>query len=174
MPTVPKTSTAEILAAARTILEEHGEESLTMQAVAHRVGIRGPSLYKRFADKNAILAALDEETFDRIAEALNQSGGSIQDMVAAYLVFARANPVAYRLLFRAGDPVAASRAARPALEKIEALLGDPAEALLRTRVLTSFLHGYLLIDSSQGFRLGGDPDAIVSAGLTLIIPEAVH
>ena len=174
MPTVPKTSTEQVLAAARAILEEEGESNLTMQEVARRVGIRGPSLYKRFADRGALFAALEVETFAQLGAAVNAAGDSVMAMVQAYLAFARANPVAYGLLFQAGDPAAAGLAARPVLEKMEALLGDPDEALLRARVLTSFLHGYVLIDAGKGFRLGGDPSQIVAAGLALILPEATR
>ena len=47
MPTPSRTSTAEIVAAGRAILEAEGFEGLTMQRVAAAVGVRAPSLYKR-------------------------------------------------------------------------------------------------------------------------------
>ena len=47
MPTPSRTSTAQIVAAGRVILEAEGFEGLTMQRVAAAVGVRAPSLYKR-------------------------------------------------------------------------------------------------------------------------------
>ena len=54
MPTPPKTSTAGIVAAARDLLAKRGVEALTMQSVGERVGVRGPSLYKHFADRAGV------------------------------------------------------------------------------------------------------------------------
>ena len=47
MPTPDKTSLDAIVLAARDLLEEDGLGGLTMQAVAHRVGVRAPPLYMR-------------------------------------------------------------------------------------------------------------------------------
>jgi AcrR family transcriptional regulator len=43
----------EIVAAARAILEEGGPEALSMRAIAERLGIRAPSLYKHVPDREA-------------------------------------------------------------------------------------------------------------------------
>ena len=52
---------ADIVAAARRILEEEGVEALTMRRLAGAVGMRAPSLYKYFPTKRAVEAALIEE-----------------------------------------------------------------------------------------------------------------
>ncbi|GAT70166.1 tetR family transcriptional regulator [Planomonospora sphaerica] len=51
---------AQIVSAARELLEEEGRDALTMRALADRLGIRAPSLYKHFPDKAAVEAALIE------------------------------------------------------------------------------------------------------------------
>ncbi|GGL32638.1 TetR/AcrR family transcriptional regulator [Planomonospora parontospora] len=50
----------QIVSAARELLEEEGCDALTMRALADRLGIRAPSLYKHFSDKAAVEAALIE------------------------------------------------------------------------------------------------------------------
>ena len=50
MPSPPKTTDADIVAAARKLVERHGRTGLSMGDVAAAVGVRAPSLYGRFAD----------------------------------------------------------------------------------------------------------------------------
>jgi AcrR family transcriptional regulator len=61
---------AEIVSAARALLEEEGRDALTMRALAERLGIRAPSLYKHFPDKAAVEAALIERGLMEMGEAL--------------------------------------------------------------------------------------------------------
>ncbi|MEV0298764.1 TetR/AcrR family transcriptional regulator [Nocardia sp. NPDC050710] len=48
----------EILAAAWAVAHEYGLAQLTLRQVAHRVGMRAPSLYTHFASKHAIYDAM--------------------------------------------------------------------------------------------------------------------
>jgi AcrR family transcriptional regulator len=68
-----KTSTAEVVAAARAILEADGPSGVTMQSVAAAVGIRGPSLYKRFPDRLAILSEIEFLVLAEISDVLAQA-----------------------------------------------------------------------------------------------------
>ncbi|WP_412159619.1 helix-turn-helix domain-containing protein, partial [Pantoea sp. SIMBA_079] len=54
MPTPEKTSRTAIVAAGRVLIESGGLDGLTMQAVAERVGVRAPSLYKRVRDRREL------------------------------------------------------------------------------------------------------------------------
>jgi len=71
MSAPPKTSDREICEAARRLLETEGEGGLSMQAVAQAVGVRGPSLYKRFANRSDLLSAVARDTLLELAELLH-------------------------------------------------------------------------------------------------------
>jgi len=55
---------AAILDAARALMSEGGIESLTISEVASRVGMTKGAFYARFRNKDALLHALFEETFE--------------------------------------------------------------------------------------------------------------
>lgn len=97
----------QILDAALALLDETGDEqAVTLRAVARRVGIAAPSIYAHFADRQAILLALVEDTFSDLADRLVAAQASVSDPVdrlsavcAAYLDLAATRPQRYRLLF---------------------------------------------------------------------------
>ena len=62
MPTPERTSLADIVGAARDIVEKEGLANLTMQAVAVRVGVRAPSLYKRVRNREDLVRLVTEAT----------------------------------------------------------------------------------------------------------------
>ena len=66
----------EIVDAARTLLEEEGLDALSMRRLADRIGIRAPSLYKHFADKQDLEAALISDGFVEQARASRRRGGA--------------------------------------------------------------------------------------------------
>ncbi|GII02831.1 TetR/AcrR family transcriptional regulator [Planobispora takensis] len=61
---------AQIVSAARALLEEEGRDALTMRALADRLDMRAPSLYKHFPDKAAVEAALIEQGLAEVGAAL--------------------------------------------------------------------------------------------------------
>ncbi|MDQ4490841.1 TetR/AcrR family transcriptional regulator [Sinomonas sp. ASV486] len=62
MPTPERTNLTQIVEAAKTILEESGLAGLTMSAVAARVGVRAPSLYKRVGGRDELLGLVADAT----------------------------------------------------------------------------------------------------------------
>ena len=69
-PAIAKTSDIEIIRAANSLVEKNGPEGLVLRDVADLVGIKTPSLYKRFADRNALLSALRLEVKKSLETAL--------------------------------------------------------------------------------------------------------
>jgi AcrR family transcriptional regulator len=91
--------------ALRTI-QTHGVGDLTMRTVSERLGVSRSALYRHFADKQALLAAVGSEGFrllrQTIADAWEQNGrGSIGfgAMAKAYVEFTVAHPSHYRVMF---------------------------------------------------------------------------
>lgn len=183
MPTPPKTSAAEIVHAARDLIAERGIEALTMQAVADQVGVRGPSLYKHFVDRNDLLRAVERTVVADLQRVLTAASRSTDDqialreMAAAYRRFAKKSPSKYALIFalHAHDEeteAARRQALEPAIKRLQKWLGDPGLAFVRARVLTAFLHGFVSMEASGTFRFGGSIDEAFRAGIDLLLTRS--
>src|SRR5579864_8994888 len=64
---------AEIVAAARHILESEGRDALTMRRLADELGIQAPSLYKHFSGKAAVEMALIEDAMFDIGDVTHRA-----------------------------------------------------------------------------------------------------
>jgi AcrR family transcriptional regulator len=91
--------------ALRTI-EKGGVAALTLRAVGEKLGVSRTALYRHFADKSALLAAVATEGFRtlrlKIQEAWDNEGGGrkgFEEMGAAYVRFAVEHPSHYRVMF---------------------------------------------------------------------------
>ena len=98
----------EIVAGAVALLDETGDEtSVTLRAVARRVGISAPSIYRHFADQPGIMLAVVQQAFDELETELRSArdaaGGDPRARLFAvctgYLEFARKRPGRYRTMF---------------------------------------------------------------------------
>ncbi|WP_404475010.1 TetR/AcrR family transcriptional regulator [Microbacterium aerolatum] len=197
MPTPERTSHAAIIEAGREILESDGPAGLTMQAVATRVGVRAPSLYKRIRNRDALLAAVAEATVDDLARRLTAAArlhsaaempgnsvdlgrgmqsqeargarGELVGLAAAFRAFAHERPEGFRLMFTASAPLdALERAATPVLRAARALVGDD-DALDAARLFTAWATGFLQMELAGAFRLGGGVDEAFDYGLEHLI-----
>jgi AcrR family transcriptional regulator len=104
-----------LLDAALVLCEREGPEALTLRAVARMAGVSPNAPYNHFADKAALLAAVNEEGLDALAAELGAardgSGdavGRLQAVGIAYVRFAVAHPLRFRLFSAAaiGDKAA--------------------------------------------------------------------
>jgi AcrR family transcriptional regulator len=111
MPPKPKTQAEReqlrmlIINAARELFINKGVEAVTMREVAKRIGYSATSIYLHFADKEALLRAVCDEDFLKLAHAL-QTNLALQDplerLIAfgrGYVNFALSHPNHYRLMF---------------------------------------------------------------------------
>ena len=169
MPTPERTSTAEIVEAGREILEIAGPAGLTMQAVAERVGVRAPSLYKRVRDGDALLAAVATASIVALTARLEAVGDDLTALAHAYRAFAHAHPEGFRLMFTVAAPHdALDRSAAPLIRATAALVGED-DALDAARLFTAWATGFLQMELSGAFRLGGDVDRAFDYGLRRLL-----
>jgi AcrR family transcriptional regulator len=158
----------EIVTAAREVLESEGLAALTMRNVAARLGIRAPSLYKHFPDKDALEAAIISDGFVEMAEEFERAGdggaASLVDLAAVYRAFARAHPHLYRLMTDQElrrdllVPGVEDRAALP----VYLAAGEDAD---RARAAWAFAHGMALLELANRFPPAADIDAAWRVGL---------
>ena len=179
-PARARTSLDEIVAAGRELLEAGGLDAVTMQAVAERVGVRAPSLYKRLPNRAALIAAAGAATVDDLGRMLETIGrdddpaGALKAAATAFRRFALANPHGYELVFMNLPPDARppadrnARAAAPLLAIAELLVG-PDQALEAARLVTAFAHGFVSMELSGAFRLGGDVDEAYRYGVDMLV-----
>jgi AcrR family transcriptional regulator len=177
MPTPDRTSLDAIVQAGRDILESDGAARLTMQAVAERVGVRPPSLYKRVKNRDDLIGLITEATLHDLSDRLTAAkpGGdprrALADMARAIRAFAHRQPAGYALIFapRAGrttpDIESLNRAVAPLLRVAAALAGEE-HALDAARTITAWGNGVISMELAGAFNLGGDVDRAFEFGIS--------
>jgi AcrR family transcriptional regulator len=73
----------EIVAAASRLIEEKGEEAVTLRAIARSAGITAPSIYAYFEDLDEVLEAMVANTFDAWVTYLRRYAAATVGVVAA-------------------------------------------------------------------------------------------
>ena len=181
-PAPARTSRAAIVDAASGLLEEGGLEAVSMAAVAERVGVKAPSLYKHFGDRIDLIGAVATEValdLGRcLAGAVEAAGpdpsARLNALAASYRDFALARPRGSALLFASvapgtePSPDSQAIAVRPVLEVAESIVG-PSRALAAARVLTAFAHGFASMESAGAFRFGGDVAEAYRLGVSVLL-----
>jgi AcrR family transcriptional regulator len=87
-----------ILDVALLLLRLHGEDGVTMRAVAEAAETTTPTLYNRFPNKGALLVALAHRERTRYVEAQSKKK-SLEDAARGYLEWAAKHPYEYRLIY---------------------------------------------------------------------------
>lgn len=176
MPTPDRTSIEAIVDAASVLLEQDGLALLTMNAVAHRVGVRAPSLYKRVESRDRLIQLIAESALSDLATRL-PVGVSVAELANGMRAFGHARPAAFQLVMApgAGTPVAGpgygATASMAILHAARQLAGDD-NALPAARTLTAWATGFISMELNGGFNLGGDVDEAWRFGIASIV-EAI-
>lgn len=170
-----------VVQAALAEVDEHGVDGLTLAAVAERLGVRTPSLYKHVDGLPALRDLLAARATDDLATALGdaalgRSGGDgVAAVASAYRRWALDHPRRYALV-----PVtlpAAGTAAAAASDRIVAVVVatlrsyrfDEAGAIHATRCLRAAVHGFTSLEAAGGFGLPVDLDDSFEALVTMVV-----
>ncbi|WP_039909068.1 TetR/AcrR family transcriptional regulator [Micromonospora lupini] len=155
---------------AARLADEVGYQQLTLAALASRLGVALPSLYKHIRGVDALsqkLAALAtaELATDLTTAAAGRAGGdALRAMADAYRAYAHRHPGRYPATQRVPDPsdpehVEAGERAVGAIFAVlrgYGLTGD--DAVDATRALRSALHGFVALEAAGGFGLPREVD----------------
>ena len=170
MPYPAKTDAEAILERALYLLEQRGADALTMRNLAKELGLSVSSLYRHYADRAALEAALGDEGNRLLHESSRRITRNLAPREAvvafahAYSDFARSRPALYDLLMAPRPP----RPAMPGPGKdlwnfVLALVGevtdDPDDTAAAVAVW-SFLHGFVSLERAGLFGSSGPQDAL--------------
>lgn len=120
---------------------EGGVAALSLNAIAKAMGMSGPAIYRYFASRDELLAALVTDGYGELATVVEEAAGAaarrrperrLAHVAEAYRAWALANPYRYELLFSVrppgyADPHEAIAAIEPAMQVLLELLGAVAQ-----------------------------------------------
>ena len=167
----------EALATIRT----EGVDGVTLREIGARLGVSRTALYRHFADKRALLAAVATEGFRMLREQLvaaweegGRSRAAFESMGVAYVRFAVANPSHYRVMFggfvdpNAREPELAAEAAGAFQALVDALAALQRDALVRTdetvkmaRFVWAVVHGVAMLGIDGQLRGPGGVEELM-------------
>ncbi len=155
---------------AERLADEVGLANLTLAALAERLGVRQPSLYKHIAGMDALQRSISIRARLQLTDVLARAavgrwrGDAIVSMARAYRAWAHEHPGCYAAGQRAPAPgdteeETASQAAVDVVADVLSgfdLAGD--DAIDAIRALRSALHGFVSLEAAGGFGLPVDVD----------------
>lgn len=167
--------------AACTLVEAEGVEGFSLRAVARSVGVSANATYRHFPDRSALLHAVATAGFAQLAEGMRKAqakqrkGASASVEVGrfkatghAYVEFAVAHPMLFRMMFGPDGSGTVETAEAPPLELgAYATLGEALDGLVHSGLLAppsrqgaelkawTVVHGFASLVVSRPGRFGG-------------------
>jgi AcrR family transcriptional regulator len=174
-----------LLDEALATIRAEGVDGLTMREIGARLGVSRTALYRHFADKRALLAAVATEGFRTLREQLVtawEGGGrgraAFESMGVAYVRFAVANPSHYRVMFggvvdsKLSEPELAAEAAGAFQALVDALAVLQRDAIMRTgdtvtmaRFVWAVVHGVAMLGIDGQLREPGGVEQLMRYAL---------
>ncbi|GAA5097210.1 TetR/AcrR family transcriptional regulator [Nocardia iowensis] len=167
----------EILDAARELLARTGHaDAVSIRDISKRVGVSAPSIYRHFADKDALIDAVVAQVFEDLDAAMRAATDPtaspttrLQQQGLAYVRFAREHPEQYRLATTptivggAVDQVLSSGAfqhfSQTVQECMDAGVMTPGDPLPIVLDLWAAAHGIASLLIAKPYIPWGDTDA---------------
>jgi AcrR family transcriptional regulator len=164
-------SRPDVIAAAAELADEVGFPELTMGLLAQRLGIRTPSLYKHVTDLADLRHGVAIQAMNEVGEELRDAlqGRSGRDALVALLTTIRSYATAHPALYAAAngprnigpdDPllVAGARVVGSIAAALRGYGIADAEMVHAIRTIRSTIHGFALLEQTEGFQYSEDPD----------------
>jgi AcrR family transcriptional regulator len=162
---VPRAGLSEgrVVEEAEQLADEGGV--VTLAAIAARLGVRVPSLYKHVAGSDALQQLIATRAKNELADVLGRAsvGRARADAVEAiawvYRRWATEHPGRYATTLRApvpddaADLTASERAIQVVLDALNGYGLTGAAAIDATRMLRATLHGFVALDAAGAFGL---------------------
>lgn len=182
-----------MIAAALQLISERGPAGFSFAEVARLVGVSGAAPYRHFRDRNALVAEIARQGFDRFTEHMRAARDAQRHPVRAleacgraYLAFARRDPASYAAMFEPGFPLEETPELLSAADRAFLILRQAADALVATLPaqgrppalmvalhVWSLAHGIasLFVAGPSGARrrLPMPPDDLLEAGLLIYL-----
>ena len=165
-----------LLEDAAVLLNEGGQDALSLRALARRAGVSPRAPYRHFADKEALLTALAVEAFAAFGEALAaadaaaEPGRELEAQAIAYVRFGLEAPARFRLMFGprrlAADAELAIAKQGPfgiLQARVDRLAGPGDDSRAQAVGYWSLAHGLtvLFLDGRVRDELDGSEDEII-------------
>ncbi len=175
-------SSEEILKTAVHLVGHGGAIGLSLRAVAAELGVKAPSLYRYFPDKETLELAVAAEILDLMLVKFQAASASADpetrflSLVDAYLHFAREQFPLYAFVMQDRPERYGSRAGKAVwnilLEAASSISGqhDDTAAAVAT---WAFLHGYATLEHSGAFGPSG-PKGGLERGVEAFVSNFRH
>ncbi|NBE93237.1 TetR/AcrR family transcriptional regulator [Nonomuraea sp. KC401] len=168
----------DVKAVALEQLAEGGAQTISLNAIAKRLGVSGPALYRYYANRDELLNELVIDAYHDLRDALaSASAGSarvrrpeqrMRELAHAYRQWAREHPHRYELLFRPpfpgydahAEPIAeaASTLMLPVLDVLDGNEDDDVQYVVR---VWSRMHGIVSLELGGAYTaMDIDADAL--------------
>ncbi|MEW6649907.1 MAG: TetR/AcrR family transcriptional regulator [Chloroflexota bacterium] len=158
----------EIKTLARRQMAEAGTASISLNAIARQMGISAPALYRYFASRDALITALIVDSYNALADALEETAGDhaaappagrLIQVLLTYRRWALDHPVDFQLIF--GNPIPGFAAEQGITQPVASRVFAPI-----LRILAEYY--------ANGSQPLPDASRSLPAGLTVTLPEAVR
>lgn len=152
------------------IADEVGLSSLTLAALADRLGVRQPSLYKHIAGTDGLRRSIALRAKTELAGVLGRAavgrarGDALASMSHAYRAWAKQHPGRYAAAQRAPvpgdveDEIASANVVQVAFDVMGGYELRNDAAVDAIRALRAALHGFVTLEAGGGFGLPVDLD----------------
>jgi len=95
-----------LVAAAREVAREHGADAIALRDLARSLGVNHRSVYRHFADREALVTAVAVDGWSQLTRHLQEAGDTpeapVHAMLGAYVGFALDNGGCYRAMVGPG------------------------------------------------------------------------